>query len=142
MSGIIHPEVINGRVEWRDSGMDRLIYKIQHGDGVHGWEGDPRLAVYMRPTPIGPIYELWRLEEDEQYRRVVATAPGDPFDDAIIVWLVQNDRRRKADNWTIGDVVNAHNAKREAAREAARSEWVREDFGPRFLHAVKKDAGW
>lgn len=142
MTGILHPTVINGRYEWRDTGMDGLIHKIQHGDSVHGWEGDPRLAVYALRTPLGMVFELWRLEEDEEYRRVVATQPGDPFDDAIIVWLVQNDRRRKPDNWDLHAEISAHNDRIDGDLEQQRSEWAREEIGPRLRKAMMKDAGW
>lgn len=139
MTGILHPQYIGGRVEWRDSGMDRVIDKIQNGDPVHGWEGDDRLAVYRIDTPLGPVFELMRLDEDGEYRRVVKTNPGDPFDDAIIVWLCQNDRRRKPDGWSIADDVDAHNAAIDAEREAHRSEWVAEEIAPRLIHALNKD---
>ena len=142
MSGIIHPDVIAGRVIWRDSGMDRVIHKIQHGDPVLGWEGDDRLAVYRLRTVLGDVYELMRLEEDNEYRRVVATAPGDPFDDTIIIWLVENDRRRKPDGWSLHDEIVAHNTRIDDERDKQRSEWVHEEIGPRLLSAVKKDAGY
>jgi hypothetical protein len=139
---LLHPEFINGRVQWVDSGMQRVIDKIHHGDGLLGWEGDDRLAVYKLDTELGPIYELWRLEEDEQYRRVVATQPGDPFDDTIILWLVQNDKRRKPDDWSIRNDIDMINEAVDAEREKMRAEWVREDIGPRLLHAVRKDDGY
>lgn len=141
MTGLLHPEFINGRVQWTDSGMQQLINKIHHGDGLLGWEGDERLAVYKLDTELGPVYELWRLEEDEKYRRVVATQPGDPFDDTIILWLVQNDRRRKPDNWDIRHDIDAANKTKEMVDEAVRKEWVREEIGPRLHRAVRKDAG-
>ena len=140
--GILHPQVIDGRVEWFDSGMQDVIDKIHNGDPTKGWEGDERLAVYRSRTPAGDVYELMRLEDDGEYRRVVATQPGDPFDDAIITWLVQNDRRRKPDHWSIADEINRHNAKLDADADAARSEWVREDFAPRLRKAIMKDQGW
>ena len=139
--GLLHPEFINGRVQWVDSGMQRVIDKIHNGDGLLGWEGDERLAVYKLDTGDGPVYELWRLDEDEQYRRVVATQPGDPFDETIIVWLVENDARRKPRGWSLADEIDQWNDALEAAHEAKRTEWVREEIGPRLLRAVKKDAG-
>ena len=136
---LLHPEFINGRVQWVDSGMQRVIDKIHHGDGLLGWEGDDRLAVYKLDTPQGPVYELWRLDEDEKYRRVVATQPGDPFDESIIVWLCKADRRRKPDNYDIRREIDEHNDRLEMQHELARREWVREEVGPRLLRAVKKD---
>lgn len=141
MSGLLHPEVINGAIQWVDSGMQRVCDKIQHGCDVLGWEGDERLAVYRQPTPMGDVHILYRLEEDAQYRRVVATQPGDPFDDTIITWLCENDLRRNPDR-DLHAEINAHNEARDAQREADRIEWVREDVGPRLHHAMKKDAGW
>jgi len=121
--------------------MDDLIHKIQHGDTILGWEGDERLAVFASPTPIGMVFELLRLEEDGEYRFVVKTEPGDPFDNHIIHWLITHDQRRKPKGWNLDDEVKAHNMKIDADRQAQQTEWIREDLGPRLLHAVRKDNG-
>ena len=122
--------------------MQRVIDRIQNGCNVLGWEGDERLAVYRLDTPAGPVHELWRLEDDNEMRRVVATEPGDPFDDTIIVWLCENDKRRKPINWDLAVEIDAANDKRQAKLDAERSEWVREDIGPRLHDAFRKDEGW
>lgn len=139
--GLVHPEVINGRRIWMDSAMSDIIDKIRNGDPTMGWDGDERLAVYSKPHPLGQRFELWRLEDDGEYRFVVSTEPGDPFDNTIIVWLVQNDRRRKPDNWSLHDEISAHNARIAAARESDRQDWIREEIAPRLMHALRKD-GW
>ena len=138
--GLIHPQFVNGRQLWLDTGMDDLIDKIQNGDPVLGWEGDERLAVYACPTPAGMVFELWRLEEDEQYRHVMHTQPGDPFDHHVIHWLVMHDKRRKPKSWSLDDEIKAHNLALDAQRDAERSEWVQEEIGPRLLHAIRKDS--
>lgn len=136
---IIHPQVINGRQIWLDTGMDDLIHKIQHGDPVLGWEGDERLAVYATPNPAGMVFELWRLEDDEQYRHVMHTQPGDPFDHNVIRWLVMNDKRRKPQGWSLDEEVKEHNRNLDEQHDAKRNEWVREEIGPRLLGAMRKD---
>jgi|SaaInlStandDraft_1057018.scaffolds.fasta_scaffold13185_4 hypothetical protein len=139
MTGLLHPQTQNGRTLWVDTGMDDLIKKIHHGDPVLGWEGDERLAVYANQTQGGMVFELWRLEEDEQYRHVMHTQPNDPFDHQIIRWLVENDKRRKPKGWSLDAEIKEHNTALDDAKEQQRKEWVREEFGPRLLHAVRKD---
>ena len=136
---MLHPEVHEGRLLWIDRD---IVAKIQGGDPVLGWEGDDRLAVYLEAeTPDGPVWALWRLEEDNVYRHVVRTEPGVPFDERVIHWLIAHDKRRKGPDFNLDEIVKKHNDQIDAKIEADRNEYIAEELAPRLRHALVKD-GW
>jgi bifunctional DNA-binding transcriptional regulator/antitoxin component of YhaV-PrlF toxin-antitoxin module len=118
-----------------DGAVCDLIDRIRYGDPLLGWEGDDRIELYFD----GPEerFELWRLEDDGEYRRVCRSQPGMQFDDRIIHALIQWDGRRRTK--ALVDEVNEHNANRQAQVEAERDEWIAEDMAPRLRHAIRKD---
>jgi hypothetical protein len=133
---IVHPEWVNGRRLWMDTPMRDLINRMRFGDPVKGWEGDERLDLYWNGAE--ERFEIWRLEDDEQYRFVCRSAPGAPFDDRIIDVLVSWDgRRRQA---PIHELVMDHNARLDADKAKTQEEWVAEEMAPRLHHAFRKDA--
>jgi hypothetical protein len=131
----IHPEWVNGRRIWMDGPMHDLIHRIQHGDPVKGWEGDPRLALFWNGSD--ERFELWRCEEDEEYRLVARAEPRMALDERIIDALIGMDNHRR----TVGlaDQILAANKAIDAERERRTREWVGEDIGPRLRHAVMKE---
>jgi hypothetical protein len=130
-----HPEWVAGRRLWMDSAMRDLIHKIHHGDPVKGWEGDPMLAVYYDGSERR--WELWRFEDDGEYRMTMRSAPDAVFDDRVIDVLLERDRRRR--RLSLHDEIVAHNESLDATRAARHEEWVREDIGPRLRHAIERD---
>lgn len=118
--------------------MRDLIHKLHFGDPVKGWEGDTRLGVYWHPE--AKRWEVWRVEDDGVPRFVCRSGPGVPFDDRLIDALCQWDKRRRSQS-LVDEVIEA-NERASAAEEAAHTEFVREEFGPRLHHAVLRDAGW
>jgi hypothetical protein len=130
-----HPEWVNGRRLWMDTPMRDLIDRVRFGDPVKGWEGDPRLEVYW--NGIDERFELWRCEDDEQYRLVARSAPGIPFDERVIDALIGMDGRRRQS--PLHESIIKHNTELDARRDAARDEWVAEDLAPRLRHAFLKD---
>jgi len=138
-AGIAHPEWVGGRRLWLDPALKDVIDKIHHGDPVKGWEGDPRLAVYALPTPVGLVWELVRLEDDEQYRHVHYTEPNQPLDDRIIDWLLANDARRRPNGYNLAAEIEKANDALDRERDAKRDEWVAEEIAPRLRHALRKD---
>ena len=131
-----HPEWVAGRRLWMDSPMRDLIDRIQRGDPVKGWEGDARLDVYF--NGIDERFELWRREDDEQYRLVARSAPGIAFDERVIDALIGMDTRRRQKS--LAQEVIDHNTAVADQREARTDEWVREEMAPRLHHAFGKDA--
>lgn len=87
-----HPVLLDGGVLIDDAVADRL----QRGDPTVGWEGDPRLALYLHRGRRQ--WELWRLEVDGRYRpSVTLSTEGRRGIDAVgelLVWLVTHDGRR------------------------------------------------
>ena len=132
---IVHPEWVHGRRLWMDTPMRDLIARMRFGDPVKGWEGDVRLELYWNGDE--ERFEVWRLEDDEQYRFVCRSAPGAPFDDRIIDALIGWDGRRRA--VPIHESVMAHNERVDAERASRRDEWVAEDLAPRLRHAFRQD---
>jgi hypothetical protein len=133
--GLTHPEYVNGRRLWVDPLMSDLIHKLHHGDPVIGWEGDERLAVYFD----GPSqrWELWRLEDDNEYRKVCHSPPGGTFDERVLVQLCEWDMRRRTRD--LLDEINEHNDKVTAAKQAESDDYFREEANPRLRHAMEKD---
>ena len=133
---IDHPEWVNGRRLWMDAPMRALIHEIRFGSPVKGWEGDDRLEVYW--NGIEDRFELWRLEDDEQYRLVARSTPGTPFDDRILDALVAWDNHRRQQS--LHDEIVANNTRLDAQRDAKNDEWMTEEMAPRLHHAFRKDA--
>lgn len=97
-SGIIHPEFQGGRRLWLDGQVRGIVDKLHNGDPTLGWEGDPRLALYLEPDPLGgERWALYRYEADGQYRKVCQSKPGLALDERLIQLLVAHDQRRGFD---------------------------------------------
>jgi hypothetical protein len=133
---LTHPEWVAGRRLWMDTPMRDLIHRVRFGDPVKGWEGDPRLELYWNGELA--VFELFRLEDDEQYRFVCRSTPGVPFDDRIIDALISWDGRRRAK--PIDQQVMEHNARLDADKEQTQDTWIAEEMAPRLHHAFRKDA--
>jgi hypothetical protein len=70
LSTVYHPEHMDGGWQRVDH---PTVEPFQKGAPDLGWEGDPRLVVYLcNPTKQ---FVLWRLEHDDEYRRVVVRTP-------------------------------------------------------------------
>lgn len=91
--GITHPEWINGRRLWMDPGIKDMIHKLHYGDPTMGWEGDPRLALYLEEDR----WVVQRLESDGVMRVVMQSQPGGKLDDGLILHLMAHDARRGFD---------------------------------------------
>lgn len=131
-----HPTWINDRYIWMDGSVRDLIERIRFGDLLLGWEGDERIELYYDGGE--KRFELWRLEDDGEYRRVCRSQPGMQFDERVIHALIQNDGRRRQK--ALVDEVNDHNDGVRADNEAQRQEWIDEEMAPRLQHAFRKDA--
>jgi hypothetical protein len=132
-AALTHPEWVNGRRLWRDGAVNDIIRRIHHGDPTRGWEGDPRLEVYFDGDTRQ--WELWRLEHDNTYRRVVYSDPGGQLDTSIIDWLVAHDTRRGYDPHR--ELV-ATNTDVKRRRSDTFHEWVREELGPHASFLARK----
>jgi hypothetical protein len=137
-SGLFHPEWVAGRRLWMDALMRDLLHKISFGDPVKGWEGDENLAVYYNEPEHR--WELWRLEDDGNYRFVCRSDPDAIFDDRVIDALLAWDRRRRT--VSLHDEIVAHNDKLEADQNAQADLALTEEVGPRLRHAFRKEADW
>jgi hypothetical protein len=136
--GLFHPEWVAGRRLWMDGAMRDLLDKIHRGDQVKGWEGDEMLAVYYNEPEHR--WELWRLEDDGEYRFVCRSDPDAVFDDRIIDALLHWDRRRR--QVPLHDEIAANNDKIDAANDAAVDLQMTEEVAPRLRHAFRKEADW
>lgn len=137
-SGLFHPEWVAGRRLWLDTAMRDLLDKVNRGDPVKGWEGDEQLAVYYNEPEHR--WELWRLEDDGEYRFICRSLPDAVFDDRIIDALLHWDRNRR--QIALHDEIVARNEKVEAEQDAATDLAMTEDVAPRLRHAFRKEADW
>ena len=135
MTGFVHPEVVNGRQLWMDGSMRDLIHRVRFGDPLLGWEGDERIELYY--DGANERFELWRCEDDSEYRRVCRSQPGMAFDERIIFALIQWDEHRRP--VALVDQVNEHNDRIDADKKAQSEEWIAEEMAPRLRHAFRKD---
>ncbi len=115
-----------------------LADRIKNGSPAHGWEGDNRLtlAFFRDPKGRGSRYELWRLENDEEYR-LVATLPEGRDPSGIIRLLVEHDARRGYD---VHEAVSRHNAKVQKEQERKSDEKIGE-HSERLAFGLMKAAG-
>lgn len=119
---------------------DPLTRCIAGGYPTLGWEGDPRMALYV-DGPNGQ-WVLVRLEADGVYRISTITDPValnmPPVDviGQLIVWLVAHDGRRGYDAY---NDMEAKNARREAEIDAKFEDEMTNDSFPRLRHAFKRD---
>lgn len=93
---MIHPQVVNGRNLWLGAGVSELIRKLHYGDPTLGWEGDPRLALYIEKDPrtAEDRWVLSRYEADGEYRDILRSRPGVTLDERLIIRLMEHDTRR------------------------------------------------
>lgn len=130
---IAHPQTLpDGSAVWIESGIRE---KLQQGAPELGWEGDPRLEVYLGP---GNCLYVWRLEGDGAYRLVSRSKPGVGLDERLIHHLVSHDTRRGVDP---KDSVDTHNAKLDAEREY-RNDEITSQAAERLAHGLRKDIGY
>lgn len=129
---IDHPEWLHGRRLW--DGSPEFVGRLQHGYDVVGWEGDEKLALYWSP----PRWEVWRLEDDGEYRMVCRSQPHALFDDRLLADLCRWDvRRRRRD---LHAEVADHNEKVKARNRQHHLDYMTEEAIPRLQHALRRDA--
>lgn len=91
-TSILHPETLpDGRGLWIAPEVQDIINRLRNGDPTQGWAGDPRLALYRAER--GDHWELWRLENDGEYRMVLKSKPGVNLH-SLIPFLVAHDTHR------------------------------------------------
>jgi hypothetical protein len=119
---------------------DPLVAPLAAGYPPLGWEGDGRLALYIDRRR--GEWVLVRFEADATYRIVANTdfmaqhlPPADVVGQ-LIAFLVSHDSRRGFDALV---AVDAHNARTEAAAEAALVDEMTNEVAPRLRHAFRKD---
>lgn len=90
-----HPETLpDGRGLWIAPEVEDILRRLRYGDPGTGWAGDPRLALYRGEHDSH--WELWRLENDGEYRMVLRSKPGVSLQ-GLIPWLVEHDVQRGYD---------------------------------------------
>ena len=115
ISAVYHPPFIDGDWILVDEPVTR---PLQQGAPTLGWEGDPRLAVYLHQP--SKTFVLWRLEASNEYMPVGQFAlAGDLTQAAVnhtIRRLIEVDSRRGYDP---GEAVMLEVAKGDNLREEA-----------------------
>lgn len=131
---LVHPETIDGRRIWLDPEVEDLVHRLHFGDATLGWEGDERLALYMSADKR---WELWRLENDGEYRMVMRSKPNTKLDSRIIMHLVAHDVQR---GYNVHNAIKSHNEGLETNRDKAAQEATAEAIR-KVYHAANKDIG-
>ena len=118
LTAVYHPQFIDG---WQLVDHPTLL-PVQNGAPDLGWEGDPRLAVYLHGET--KTFVLWRLENDWIYRPVARLQPGAPITPESVNSLIRNlvriDSRRGFDAFTeVEQSQAAHDRVVETERQEA-----------------------
>lgn len=131
---VAHPLNIDGDAWLR---VDHpVLSPLTDGNPTLGWEGDPRLVVYLHGE--SKRFVLWRLEADGEYRTVAALPEGACLTpentNRLCARLVEIDQRRGFDPYQ--DVVQAQDAHDRAA-DASREAWVSQ-FADKLLFGLAR----
>ena len=136
---VMHPEYRGNKRLWVDPEVQDIVDRLHNGDATLGWEGDPRLALYLVNTPEGQTWELSRLEADGEYRTVCRSRPNLSLDLSLIRHLVAHDLRKKQEQ-DILDLVDAENKKIQEKAQSASEDRLIEGLD-RAVHGLVKDVG-
>jgi len=114
--GLYHPQIMpDGSSVLYD---DEVVHKLHKGDPTKGWEGDERLALTWNGKD--QRIELWRYEEDGQYRLVLRGKQGKRVVDlGLIDFLVAHDTQRGYNPYAEAMKANLANEKRLADEQDA-----------------------
>lgn len=114
------------------------VRPLTEGSPAMGWEGDPRLAVYL-DVPA-QRFSLWRLEADNQYRPTAWMPEGAEITpdsmNQLIQRLIDSDRNRGVN---VGAEVMAHNEAVYQEQDDFIHDWVHGEIGPKLYWAFDKD---
>lgn len=114
------------------------VRPLQDGAPTLGWEGDPRLAVYLRGKQRR--FEVWRLEGDGQYRRACVAPTGAILTPAAVNRLIRHlmsiDRTRGFD---IVAATDAAEAAVEVAADKQLEDRCTNDLADRLSSALRRD---
>lgn len=130
--GFYHPQLMpdGSSVLWDDE----VVHKLHKGDPTKGWEGDERLALTWNGQD--QRIELWRCEEDGEYRIVLRGKPGKRIvDQGLIDFLVYHDTQRGYSPYQEAMGVNL--AKERA--DASNLDDAVEQFADKLRWALLKD---
>lgn len=111
MALVTHPTHKDGKTLWLDPEVQDVVNALANGYPTLGWDGDPFLALYMGPEDR---WEVWRLEDDGEYRMFMRSKPGAKLDMGLIRKLVERDSRRGFD---INAAIETANAAAHQAHE-------------------------
>ena len=133
LATVYHPEHIGN--EWVL--VDHpTVRPLQDGSPALGWEGDPRLAVYLHKP--SKTFVLWRLEMNGEYMPISHYGIENELTPAsinlTIQGLIRTDSRRGFDP---GAAVLEQVAKDEAANEVAWRERVSQT-ADKLLYGLSK----
>jgi hypothetical protein len=99
---------------WRDPVVEDVVRRMHEGDPLLGWSGDERLGLYwgVKEPNIGRWLVI-RFDEQGDEHIVCRSQPG-AWLGGLIVFLAENDQRRRN-----ALDINALMDKEDAAREEA-----------------------
>jgi hypothetical protein len=131
---LIRPFTMNNgvMVEMQGDVLDMLRF----GYAPLGWEGDPRLTLaYNR---VEDRIELWREEDDGEFRIVTRSRPGmRTVDMNLVKFLVDHDRQRGFDPQK---AVDDHNEK-ILKHNYEKTQGAIDEAADRLHGALRKDIG-
>jgi hypothetical protein len=120
---------------WRDPVVEDVVRRMHEGDPLLGWSGDERLGLYwgVKEPNIGRWLVI-RFDEQGDEHIVCRSQPG-AWLGGLIVFLAENDQRRRN-----ALDINALMDKEDAAREEAGRDAERAAAEHFALQATRKRA--
>lgn len=141
LARVDHPETL--RVDSIDGVTHLLrvdhpvVAPLQEGNPSIGWEGDPRLCMYLDGR--ANAWVLMRLEADFQYRVVTVSPVDRPLNpeeiNKLCLRLVMHDTRR---GFNPKEAVDSHNATVDAEKQKVADE-RHEQVADKLAWGLKKD---
>ena len=122
---VMHPVALErgGLRLWVEPEVQEIVHKLHYGDAVVGWEGDPRMALYLNEDNKWLLVRWSPNPEtmEEEPVPVLLSRPDVPIG-GLIRWLVEHDCRN-------GHDVMAELKRRRATREAEANAESKELIG-------------
>ncbi len=126
----------DGRILVSDHDVYDVERRLQEGDPTYGWPGDPNLFLAIDPQPRPPRWEVHRLCDDGQVRRICVWKGEGAPDGQLIAHIAAHDTRTR----DVFGNLEREETLRERLEESD-ADAHREEVADKLRFALRKDLG-